>query len=266
VVRDETGEPAAGVSVRLENQTVVTGADGAFEFVTREGEWRLTGSRKDAGVERRGFATALVSRHDLENVEVRLALPFSVPLIIESDEDKPAPGRPTIPPMILLSPVEGIPQFVEATPDGIPDIYPGRYTIQFVGRLSKSYVESIKLGDLEVYGRPFDLRDGSQSIRITIRLGGAWIRGSLQNEDAATVVVVDAGESVNHPRLYPLTGPRFDIGPLHPGDYYVFAVGRTGAPPDFTRSVMLPLLQRAEKVHLDKGGVATMDLKVVPWP
>jgi len=60
VVRDETGETAADVSVHLENQTVVTGANGIFEFVTRDGEWRLTGTRKDADIERRGITAVLV--------------------------------------------------------------------------------------------------------------------------------------------------------------------------------------------------------------
>jgi hypothetical protein len=38
VVRDETGEMSAGVSVLLENKTAVTAADGIFEFVTRDGK------------------------------------------------------------------------------------------------------------------------------------------------------------------------------------------------------------------------------------
>jgi hypothetical protein len=266
VVRDETGELAAGVSVRLENQTVVTGAKGIFEFVTRAGEWRLTGTRNDGDVELRGNAGVLVSRHDLENVEIRLARPFSVPLIIDGDDDKPAPGRPAIPPMLLLTRVEDIPQFVRGTPDGIPNIYPGRYTIQFAGGLANSYVETIKLGDMEIYGRPFDLWNGSQPIRITLRHGGAWIRGSVENADGAMVVVVDAGEGgTNNRRMYSLKGPRFDAGPLRPGDYYVFAVDRPD-PLALGEPVLRAILQRAEKVHLDKDGVAIMNLKAVPWP
>jgi hypothetical protein len=125
MVRDETGELAAGVTVRLEDQTVVTAADGIFEFVTRDGRWRLTAARKDADVERRGATTVFVSHHDVDNVDIRLALPFSVPLLIEGDKDTPAPGRPSVPQMLLLSPVDGVSQFVQAKPDGIPNVYPG---------------------------------------------------------------------------------------------------------------------------------------------
>ena len=268
VVRDERGELAAGVSVRLEDQTVVTAADGKFEFVTHDGEWRLTATRRDADVERLGLVTAVVSRHDLENVEIRLALPFSVRLLIEGDNDAPAPGQHAMPPMVLLSRVDDMPLLVHTMGNSIPNIYPGRYTIQVAGDVSRSsYVESIKLGDMEVYGRRFDLWEGSQPIRITLQNGGASIRGTVDKADAATVVVVDADESVttNRTRMYPLAGPQFDIGALRPGDYYVFAVDRP-TPLGLTDVIMRVLLPQAEKVHLDKNGVSTLTLKPLPWP
>ena len=268
VVRDETGELAAGVSVRMENQTLVTAADGEFEFVTHDGEWRLTATRKDTDVERRGVGTVFVSHHDVQNVDIRLALPFSVPLLIEGDKDDPAPGRPPMPQMVLLSPVDGVPQFAQAKPDGIRNVYPGRYTIGVTGGISRLlYVESVKLGDTEVYGRPFDLWDGSQPIRITLRKGGASIRGTVKKPDGATVVVVDADESltINRIRMYPLAGPSFDVGPFRPCDYYVFAVDRPN-PLGLTEVVMRALVPRAEKVHLESNGVSTLALKALPWP
>jgi hypothetical protein len=270
VVRDETGEPAAGVSVRLENQTAVTAADGIFEFVGRDGEWRLTATRKDADVERRGAAAVVVSRHDLENIEIRLALPFSLRLLIESDRDAPAPVNALGYPMVLLSRVDALdaPQFVHTNGDSIANLYPGRYTVQVAGGVSGAlYVESIHFGDMEVYGRPFEVWDGSQPIRITLRKGGASIRGSVEKPDGATVVVVDADESVTPSRVhtYPLTGPGFQVGSLRPGDYYVFAVERL-TPLRLTDAVMRALLPRAEKVHLERNGASTLTLKTLPWP
>ena len=69
-----------------------------------------------------------------------------------------------MPQTVLLSPVDGVPQFAQANPDGIPNVYPGLYIIQVMRGFPRSYVESIKLGDTEVYDRPFDLWDGSQPI------------------------------------------------------------------------------------------------------
>ena len=45
----------------------------------------------------------------------------------------------------------------------------------------------------------------------------------------------------------------------------VFAVNRP-APLGLTEPILKALLQGAEKVHLDKGSVAVISLKVVPWP
>ena len=260
LVRDETGELAAGVNVRLDDQTVVTGNDGTFEFTTRDGEWRLIASRKDSDAERRGDCIAIVSRHDVENLEIRLALPFSIPVIIERDDSR-TPWRGA-PPMVLLTRVEGIPA-VQAP----QNVYPGRYTAQFLGVPAESYLDSIKLGEMEVYNRPFDLWDGSQPLRITLRHGAASIRGSVESADAATVVVVDADESVTNGRwhMYSPASPRFDVGSLRPGDYYVFAVDRP-TPLGLTDAIIQALLPRAEKVHLDKGAVSTLILKVIPCP
>ena len=171
-----------------------------------------------------------------------------------------------MPQMVLLSPVDGVPQFAQAKPDGIPNVYPGRYIIQVMRGFPRSYVESIKLGDTEVYDRPFDLWDGSQPIRITIRQG-ASIHGNVDNAWAGTVVVLDADENITtkHSNMYSFSNSRFDVGPLRPGDYYVFAVKRPGAL-DLSEPVLKALLQGAEKLHLDKGSVAVMSLKVVPWP
>jgi hypothetical protein len=267
IVRDETGALAAGAGVRLEDRTAVTAADGSFEFIARDGEWRLAASCMAANVERRGVTTVFVSRHDVENVEIRLALPFPVRLIIEGDKDIPAPGRPGMAPMVLLSPVGGVPQFVQAKADGIPNVYPGRYTIRVMNSLPGSYVESIKLGDMEVSGQPFDLWDGSQPVRITMRQGAASIRGNVENAWAGAVVVVDAGENVTtkQSNTHAFSNSRFDIGALRPGDYYVFAVDRA-APLGLTESVLTAFLQRAERVHVDKGGAAVITLKAVPWP
>jgi len=128
----------------------------------------------------------------------------------------------------------------------------------------RGYVESIKLGDMEVYNRPFDLWGGSQPIRITVRHGGS-IHGNVDNAWSGTVVVLDADDTKHSQHGYSFSNSRFDVGPLRPGDYYVFAVKRPGAL-DLSEPVLKALLQGAEKLHLDKGSVAVMSLKVVPWP
>jgi len=258
IVRDETGQTAAGVSVTLtgaEAPNVVTADDGTFEFLTRDGEWRLTASRKEA----RGQASAIVARHDLENLEIRLALPFSVPLIV--DRDGPPDNRPA---MVILSSVDAM----AATPmtllgaDAIQNVYPGRYRVQTMVTTPGSYVESIKLGEIDVTNQTFDLWSGAQPIRITYRRGAATIRGTLENSIGA-VVIVEA--DLSHPVTHSVSKGAFNIGGLRPGDYYVVAVDRE-LPFRLTDAILQKLLRGVDKIHVDKGAVVTLNLKAISWP
>jgi hypothetical protein len=256
VVRDESGQLAAGVSVRLssgEEQSVVTAADGAFDFLTRDGEWRLSATRNEA----RGQTTAIVSRHDLENVEIRLALPFSVPLIV--DREGPVDNRM---PTLILSGVEGPATMSPLMGDVIQKVYPGRYTIRTMATVPGSYVESVKLGDMDVTNQPFDLWSGAQPIRVTYRKGAATVRGTVDGSIGA-VVVMEPGSSDS--RTYQLSNGSFNIGGLRPGDYYIFAVDRQ-PPFRMTEAIIKKLLTGVEKIHVDKGASVMLNLKAIPWP
>jgi hypothetical protein len=258
IVRDETGQPAEGVTVRLnggEDQTVVTAADGAFEFLTRDGDWRLTATRKEG----RGQAFVNVARHDLENVQLRLALPFSVPLIVDRD------GAPEtrIPPVILLSvDLSANPRMEPLNGDNILNVYPGRYNVQTMLTPPGSYLESIKYGEMDVTNQPFDLWSGAQPIRVSFRRGAAMIRGTLENS-VGDVVVLEAGQS--QPTVHVVSKGSFNIGGLRPGDYYVFAV-EPHPPLRLTDAILQKLLRGVDKIHLDKGGSVTLNLKAIPWP
>jgi hypothetical protein len=258
IVRDETGQPAAGVSVSLgggEAQSVVTGEDGIFEFVTRDGEWFVTAIRADA----RGQTRAIVSRHDLENLQIRLALPFSVPIVIDNDGG----AELRIPAAVLFS-VDGtaMPRMSPLSRDAIQQVYPGRYKVETMLTPPGSYIESIKLGEMDITNQPFDLWSGAQPIRITYRRGAATIRGTIENV-IGSVVIVDAGD--NRPTTHSVSKGSFTIGGLRPGDYYVVAVDRE-QPLRASDSILQKLLTGVDKIHLDKGASVTLNLKAVPWP
>ena len=130
---------------------------------------------------------------------------------------------------------------------------------------SSLYVESIKLGEMDIYGREFDVWDASLPIRVNLALGGGWIRGTVESSNARTVVLVEAENSAEtrQNRMYPISGSRFEIGPLRPGDYYVFAVDRP-TPFLLTDDLRRTLLRHAEKVQLGRNVVSTLSLKVIP--
>jgi hypothetical protein len=272
IVRDETGRPANGATVALkltdihEEHTAQTGEDGAFDFLARDGEWRILATRKDGEIERQGYGNVVVSKHDLENVEIRMALPFSVPLIIDRDDPPGATGRP-FPSMVFLSRTDQ-PGIIRPSAEALQNVYPGRYQIQPLSSGPGLYVESIKLGEVEVYGRPIDLWDGSLPIRITYKRGAPVVRGTVEEGGGATVAIFNADETLVTETVHSTaagSGGRFEFGGLRPGDYYVVALDPHDpaiATPAFRRTV----LPRAGKVHLEKGGSVLLHLKITPWP
>jgi hypothetical protein len=272
IVRDEAGRPANRVTVTLNpkalsgQQTVQTGEDGAFDFLTLDGEWRLSATREDAGVERQGFANTTASRHDVENVEIRLALPFTVPVIIERDV-LPGAGVPSFPSMVFLSSVDAASP-VRLTGDALQKVYPGRYQIRTLNATPGEYVESIKLGNVEVYGRAFEIWDGSLPIRITYKRGAPVVRGTVGSEESATVAIFNVDETIVSEVSRTVAvgrGGRFELSNLRPGDYYVVALDHNDpsiATPAFRRAV----LPRAEKIHLEKESTVILNLKITPWP
>ena len=99
IVRDEKGAPANRVTVTLISNatggrpTTQTTADGAFDFLALNGQWRLSadsqGRRRRR--QRKGFADATVAGHDIENVDIRRAP------ILRPRRHRPRPGAPRRP-------------------------------------------------------------------------------------------------------------------------------------------------------------------------
>jgi hypothetical protein len=269
-VRDEVGNPAPATAVKLipkepnagAEQTVQTDETGAFHFAARAAEWQIVATRKDGAVERKGFALATVSRSDVETLAIRLAVPFSIPVIVDG-------ATMAFYLRAVDAPSEfGSMAFVQRIGSAaIANVYPGRYLIQPNGSVRGSYLASIQLGGREVLGVPTAIYDGGEPIRATFRPGAPHIRVQAENGEGATVVVVPQNWSTGDVSTAKL-GPdgRFDFDSLGPGDYYVFAFDRFELRAVLDPAFLRGLISRAEKVHVDKGETASVDLKVTPWP
>jgi hypothetical protein len=258
IVRDETGRPAAGVAVTMrgdDSSSTTTAEDGTFDLLTRDGDWRLNAARKDGYIERQGLANITVARHDVENLEIRLALPFSLPFVIDREAPPNGPARP-IPSMLFLTREDG-PLLVHPAGDSIPNLYPGRYRIQALNGGPGMYVESAKLGEVDIYDRAFDLWDGSVPLRVTYKFGAPVVRGVVESGEGARIVVFTADESSeNYQSFTAGRGGSFQFE-LRPGDYYIVAVERSDA------SARRIAAERGTKVHLEKGSTTLLNLKIV---
>jgi len=258
-VRDDRGKPVkaaiemiASDGPRAVEKVVISEWDGSFAIDgVRPGEWRLYAHVKLGGIELKAIETVIVKRSDLDRVVIRLDHPF----------DLTATGNVFLksePPRESLSVA------------GVKNVYPGRYQIVPVGMKSGIYVESVKLGERDVLGQVVDLVEGSQPIEVTYQTGAPAAHVHVDRGAASKVVFVPTDESLRNEQFLRECSAdkdgRCEIVNLRPGDYYAFAFDRSDnfslQDPEFVRT----LIPSAEKVHVEKGETASVDLKVTKWP
>src|ERR1035437_8791108 len=141
VVLGEDGKRAAGVQVGIDladpwehdSDGTTSREDGRFEFPSvHQGDWRLMGMRQRGETVFKGFAEALVARHDLENLAIRLAPPFSISGKVEWDESRDPKAGPPIKAVILESATRGASATGSTGRDGtfrIDNVFADRYKI-----------------------------------------------------------------------------------------------------------------------------------------
>jgi hypothetical protein len=285
-VVDEHGDPAAQAQLTLvtpgifdkTDSQVKAGDDGVFEFpAVRPGDWRLEVEMKRGPVTLKGTGSAIVSRRDLDGVRVRLSPPFALRGFVDRKEPRDDKGarRPTMVQLVPAdgrSPSQGTGAVHEQ--DGsftIGTVYPGRYKIQN-GVVRGYYLESVKLGEREVIGQTVDIVDGLLPLRVTYRQGGGTVRGTVEG-GCMQVFLLPQDDTLRDYQFLRQSGcggnSRFEFVSLRPGDYYVVAFSQAAllAPMAMTDpNIVRQLIPLAERVHLENGGVATLQLKSVLWP
>jgi hypothetical protein len=268
VVRDDLGKPVkAGIEMvasdgpRAVEKSIDSAEDGSFAIDgVRPGEWRLMARLKRGDVTLKAVETVVVKRSDLDRVTIRLNHPFD--LSITSGVF--LKGEP---------PIETLSAASFRDRDGnftLKNIYPGRYQIVPVGMRPGTYVESVKLGEREVFGQAVELVEGSQPIRVTYQTGAPAAHVHVDRGASSKVVFVPTDEALRNEQFLRDAAAdkegRCDVVNLRPGDYYAFAFDRFDnfslQDPEFVRT----LLPAAVKVHVEKGETAAVDLKVTKWP
>ena len=272
IVRDETGEPAAGVTITTSanQQKLQTGADGSFDLVIYDGAWQISGI-KNGAVERRGRVSVFLDHHDLESVEMRLSVPFPVQVLLEIIGSADPQSATPMPIIVLASddaPVPGPLMMIGNRKTG-KKFYPGRYDVRvFFGRQgfyldSGENTETWMLRTARV-----DIWDGETPIRVFLSRGAPTVRGVVDGGPRAQVVFIAQEGSTRANRIQSIiadTRGNFEQSSLRPGDYYVLAFDGAAHAPVADSSIPKTVIAGAEKVHLDKGMVVTLNLKLTPW-
>jgi hypothetical protein len=271
VVRDEEGRRSVGAAVRVlgGEQTVQIAADGSFDLIVHDGGWLIDASRKDGELELRGRASVFVAHHDLEDVDIRLLRPFSVPVVTEVEGATEAEQARSMRAITLLS-VDG-PGFGMRLGTGngpIEKVYPGRYSVLAFQGPRGLYMDSVKYGSVDVTGRTFEILDGSTPIRVFYKRGAPTVSGLVEGGAHAQVIFVPQDETIRSGTMVTTSadsGGRFQRLGLRPGDYYVLAFDAYDPIPTGNGAALKAMLPNAEKIHLDGGASVTLNLKLTPW-
>jgi hypothetical protein len=282
VVRDEAGDPVAGAAIQLmeadarvgPEKEIRSGEDGTFEFsAVWPGGWTLQASSRQGDVTLKGFASATVTRRDIDRLDIRLARPFTLRGLVDRREPRDEKGERKVTGVVLIpvEPQQAVNAFHQQ--DGsiaFANVYPGRYYIQPVGVVPGYYLESVRLGDREVLGQTVELFEGSPPLRVTYQADAPRVRGTVKDGEGCTAVLVPQEDVFLNEQFIRSAqagaGGRFEIGGLRPGDYYAFAFDRVDWASLQTPAFVHGLSSRAEKVHVEKGESAAISLKVTHWP
>ena len=207
VVFGEDGNRAAGVEVGMdladwwEHDTdgAKSREDGTFEFPSvHQGDWRLTGTRQRGDAVFKGFAEVMVARHDLENLVVRLAAPFNVSGVVESDASRDPKAGPPIGRVTLESATRSASETTRPGPDGtfrIDNVYPDHYKVLLYGQASGYYAASILLGEREALGQVVELAASPPPLRVIVKPATGRVHGTVEEGGGATVVLLPKEEA-----------------------------------------------------------------------
>ena len=276
MIYDDGGKPVnASVSLAAPEALEMPEAqaqahDGAFEFPqVPSGEWRVMAEADSGGRKLRGWGPALLNRHDMENVTVRLAAPFALPAMVEPRELGESAAielYPTDAPASLAA-------FSKRGADGtlqFPAIYPGRYRVNVYATIPDHYLDSVRIGEQDVLGKEVMFAEGMPAVRVVFKPNSARVRGTVENCGGASILLLPEDEGLWDFRFIRRgscdSSGHFEFGGLRPGNYYTLALDRLESTGLDDLSTLRRLASMGAQVPVDSGRSAYVELKLAHWP
>jgi 5-hydroxyisourate hydrolase-like protein (transthyretin family) len=288
-VLDVRGDPMPKATVTLsQGRTFLsprqenTKEDGTFEFESiADDEWRLTATVNQDGIKLWTAQEAHLNGRSLENVELRLAAPFSTngKILVDVPQGVPAPNAPEL----MLDFHTGISQpgdpggtsFSRNNPKGsgdftIKNLYPGPY--QILPPPPPYFIDSIRLGDREVaVDSDINILSGALPLYVTYKLnGGGTVRGTVRGKDdscnGAHVVLIPQNPwlrrtgFIRHATCGPNGG--FEI-PAIPGEYYGLAIAGDSPTPWYAGILDDGLIKQAISITVRANETTSVEMRPI---
>ena len=247
-------------------QSTSTGDDGTFEFPSVwPGDWTVrveSDSVRDEIHQRDivlfGSETISLGRRDLDDLKIRLRMPFDLSGTVDGGDALPATARSVL---VTLTGETGY-FGGTARPDangtlGIEGIIPGRYLIS--AEVDGNYYASALLGSSEVTGQTVELTAASPPMRVVLKHGGT-VRWTVDQSGSWTVLLLPQrltgfGYYADLLRTSQLAG-------IPPGEYYAIALDRFDPRTMTDAAHLRELVPRATSVRVEEDSDVLVQLKV----
>jgi uncharacterized GH25 family protein len=283
VVLDVRGDPVPKVTVTLSKGIdspslhANTRSDGTFEFDSvADDEWRMFAKADQSGVKLCAAQGVQVRDRDLDNVELRLAAPFSIQgkIVMEVPESVPAPKPPGI--TVAFNP--GAARLTDAPEDGygnpdangdftIPALYPGPYQIVPGPPPASYYLDSIRLADRDALESDVQILSGFERVTVSYRLGGGTVRGAIEACAAGDVLLIPQDSALRRPgfirRTTCVQNDRFEILDVRPGEYFALAIGADSPTPWYAAILDELLLSQASKITVRANESSSPEIRLI---
>jgi hypothetical protein len=220
-----------------------------------------------------------VSKHDVENVKLRLVSPLTLRgrVVMEAPKDTPAP--PPDPLILSLSGGRnsqegelGLGGSVLAEPDAngdfvVPDAYPGLYRLGPLLPQTRSpyYLDSIRAGDADLTMQEVEI-SSDVAITVVYKADGGSVHGKAENCASGGVVLIPSDPARRRPGFSKSgacdSSGNYHVDAVRPGDYYALAFAGNGP----VLAVDDVLLNQAVKVSVRAGEASAADLKTITKP
>jgi hypothetical protein len=135
--------------------------------------------------------------------------------------------------VVMLAPIVGGTEFATGRPDEdgkftAECIYPGRYQVNPIQPGAQFYLASIRLGEQESLDRNVEFYSSGIPLTVTYRSDGGTVRGTVEDCEAATIVLVPQDQALRR-RPYILNSKcrakgGYEFTAVRPGEYYVLAL------------------------------------------
>jgi hypothetical protein len=243
-------------------------SDGTFAFpAVVEGNWTIRAVVKGPGpfAVRSGSAEVGVSRSDVEDLVIRAAPPFEVPIAADWGASPPAflPNRPA-PPLAMFVSLDS-PRLPTLFAPGQPapvQLFGGRYLIGPNNVPPGHYLAAAMLDNRDVLGQVVELLPGA-SIKLIYKTDGGSVQGTVEKgADATVVLMADAMATarLGYSARCDANGA-FVVRDVPPGEYTAVAVsGGVGDPlrPEFQTM----LTASGKRIRVEAGASVEADLRL----